>query len=111
MALFETISDTKKKDIQEIKLKNLIKIYEKKDFSKINELDFPTKNNYYTNTQNRRFLPKVILRFGKYSEKTLYEVYIEDNFYFNWLFEDKVLVFNDKLHNLVGVRYSGKSQF
>lgn len=111
MALFETISDTKKDDIQKTKLLNLIKIYEKKDFFKINELDFPTKNNYYENSPNRRFLPKVILRFGKYSEKTLYEIYIEDNFYFNWLFEDKVLVFNDKLNNLIGVRYSEKSQF
>lgn len=72
------------------KLKN---IYKNKIFSS-RIIDYPVNTKSKPYHKSTRYIPTIILGFGKYPDKTLFEVFIDDPEYFNWMFENDVLKFS-----------------
>lgn len=74
-------------------IKKLELIYENQDFHISTFDNYPYRMKLHNYDISRRYKPKVILGFGKYSNKTLYQVYKIDKPYFNWLFQENILCF------------------
>lgn len=107
MAIFEARTSYEKKEEYNKKFIKLIGIYENKKFDNALDYDFPTRSKYNNDDANRRYLPKVLLGFGKYSQYTLYQIYIKDYDYFEWLFKEPILSFDEGTRNLSNkIRYS-----
>lgn len=110
MAIFEKYSPREIEEKYKVQYKSLVKIYEENDFKNASQFDFPIRKKYNKDDANRRYLPKVLLGFGKYGNQTLYQVFLNDFQYFEWLFKEKILQFDSTTENLSNkVRFSKDS--
>jgi len=74
-------------------LKKLKNIYTEEIFSSALTIDYPYRPKSGQHIRSIRYTPRVVLGFGKYKDKTLFEVFTDDLNYFDWMFRDGVLKF------------------